>query len=85
MSTAGAEYRLDGIYKQRQTGFYMQRIKLPAGVVSAGQAHAISAISTRFGQGTIHLTTRGSIEIHWLKEDDLPQIKREFAKRGVVG
>lgn len=84
MSTLGAEYRLDGIYKQRQEGFYMQRVKLPAGVISAAQARAVAAVSTRFGQGTIHLTTRGSMEIHWLKEGDLPQVKRELSKAGLT-
>ena len=84
MSTAGSEYRLDGIYKQRQDGFYMQRVKLPAGVISAGQARAVAAVSTRFGQGTVHLTTRGSMEIHWLKEHDLPQVKRELAMSGLT-
>ncbi len=62
----------------------MQRVKLPAGVISAGQARTVAAVSTRFGQGTIHLTTRGSIEIHWLKEKDLPQIKRELAMTGLT-
>jgi ferredoxin-nitrite reductase len=84
MSRAGTEYRLDGIYKQRQDGFYMQRVKLAAGVISAGQALTVAAASTRFGQGTVHLTTRGSMEIHWLKEDDLPQVKRELAKVGLT-
>ena len=84
MSRAGSEYRLDGIYKQRQDGFYMQRVKLAAGVISADQARTVAAVSTRFGQGTVHLTTRGSMEIHWLKEDDLPQIKRELAKTGLT-
>lgn len=84
MTTVGAEYRLDGIYKQRQEGFYMQRVKLPAGVISAGQARTVAAISTRFGQGTVHLTTRGSMEVHWLKEEDLPQIKRELSKAGLT-
>jgi sulfite reductase (ferredoxin) len=84
MSKAGSEYRLDGIYKQRQDGFYMQRIKLAAGAISSGQASIVAAISTRFGLGTIHLTTRGSMEIHWLKEEDLPQIKRELAKSGLT-
>ncbi len=84
MSTAGSEYRLDGIYKQRQEGFYMQRVKLPAGVISAGQARTVATVSTRFGQGTIHLTTRGSMEIHWLKEENLPQVKRELAMAGLT-
>src|SRR6185369_10657451 len=84
MSTIGSEYRLDGIYKQRQEGFYMQRVKLPAGVISAGQARTVAAVSTRFGQGTVHLTTRGSMEIHWLKEESLPQVKHELAKDGLT-
>ncbi len=84
MSSAGSDYRLDGIYKQRQEGFYMQRVKLPAGVVAAGQARTVAAVSTRFGQGAVHLTTRGSMEIHWLKEEDLPQVKRELAKVGLT-
>ncbi len=84
MSTAAPDYRLDGIYKQRQDDFFMQRVKLPAGVISAGQARTVATVSTRFGQGTVHLTTRGSMEIHWLKEKDLPQIKRELAKAGLT-
>ena len=53
MSTQLTDYRLDGIYRQRQDGFLMQRIKLAAGVFSSDQARAIAAASTRFGQGTI--------------------------------
>ena len=64
MSAQLSDYRLDGIYVQRQSGFFMQRVKLPAGVISAGQARAVAAVATRFGQGTIHLTTRGIMEIH---------------------
>lgn len=84
MTATGSDYRLDGIYKQRQEGFFMQRVKLPAGVISATQAATVAAVSTRFGQGTVHLTTRGSMEIHWLKETDLPQVKCELAKAGLT-
>jgi len=62
----------------------MQRVKLAAGVISAGQARAVAAVSTRFGQGAIHLTTRGSMEIHWLKETDLPEVKRSLAAVGLT-
>lgn len=84
MTTPTKDYRLDGIYKQRQPGFFMQRVKLPAGVISAEQARTVAAVSSRFGQGSIHLTTRGSIEIHWLKEEDLSQVKRELAMSGLT-
>lgn len=84
MSTSTPDYRLDGIYTQRQDGFFMQRVKLPAGVISALQARTVAAVSTRFGRGTVHLTSRGSMEIHWLREQDLPQVKRELAKAGLT-
>jgi len=84
MSLQASEYRLDGIYRQRQDDFFMQRVKLAAGVISAGQARAIAAVSARFGQGTIHLTTRGSLEIHWLQESDLAEVKRALAAVGLT-
>jgi ferredoxin-nitrite reductase len=84
MSAQPTDYRLDGIYRQRQEGFFMQRVKLAAGVISAGQARAVAAVSTRFGQGSIHLTTRGSLEIHWLQESDLPEVKRALASVGLT-
>jgi ferredoxin-nitrite reductase len=84
MTTATTNYRLDGIYKQRQDNFYMQRVKLTAGVISAIQARAVADVSTRFGQGAIHLTTRGSMEIHWLQESDLPEVKKVLATVGLT-
>ena len=84
MSSQVTDYRLDGIYRQRQDGFFMQRIKLAAGVISADQARAVAAASARFGQGTIHLTTRGSIEIHWLQEADLFGVKKSLAAVGLT-
>ena len=84
MSLQASEYRLDGVYRQRQDGFFMQRVKLAAGVISPGQARTVASVSTRFGQGKIHLTTRGSMEIHWLKESDLPVVKRALATVGLT-
>ncbi len=84
MSHAGSEYRLDGIYQQRQTDFFMQRVKLAAGVISALQARTVATVAERFGRGTIHLTSRGSMEIHWLAEHALLQVKRELAQAGLT-
>jgi len=84
MTAAVSDYRLDGIYRQRQDGFFMQRVKLPAGVISADQARAVAAAATRFGKGTVHLTTRGSMEIHWIKETDLIKLKSFLATVGLI-
>ena len=83
MSAQPPDYRLDGIYLQRQSGFFMQRVKLAAGVISSDQARTVAAVSTRFGRGGIHLTSRGSMEIHWLQESDLPEIKRSLSSVGL--
>lgn len=84
MSVVPAEYRLDGIYRQRQDGFFMQRVKLAAGVISASQARVVAATAKRFGRGSIHLTSRGNMEIHWLTETDLPAVKKMLATVGLT-
>jgi ferredoxin-nitrite reductase len=84
MSQTGSEYRLDGVYLQRQDGFFMQRVKLAAGVISASQARMVADVAERFGRGTLHLTSRGSIEIHWLVEDDLREVKRQLGQAGLT-
>ena len=77
-------YRLDGVYLQRQDGFFMQRIKLAAGVITAPQALAVADAADCYGAGSLHLTTRGSIEIHWLREPDLAAVKRDLAMVGLT-
>jgi ferredoxin-nitrite reductase len=84
MSTTATDFRLDGIYRQRQEGFLMQRVKLPAGVISSGQALMVCEAADRFGRSAVHLTTRGSMEIHWLQEPDLPSVKRLLTSVGLT-
>lgn len=84
MSREVKDYRLDGIYVQRQEGFFMQRVKLPAGIISSAQSRVVSRVAKEFGRDTIHLTTRGSMEIHWLAESDLPGVKRVLASVGLT-
>jgi sulfite reductase (ferredoxin) len=76
--------RIEGIYVQRQEGYFMQRVKLAAGVISAQQARTVAEVAETFGKGTIHLTSRGSMEVHWLQGEDLPAVKRNFAMVGLT-
>lgn len=63
----------------------MQRLKLPAGVISAEQALQVAAVAERHARSTIHLTSRGSMELHWLTADNLPLVARELARVGLDG
>jgi sulfite reductase (ferredoxin) len=78
------QLRLEGIYPQRQKEFFMQRVKLPAGIVSSEQALKVAQIAERFARGLAHLTTRGSIELHWLTEADLAVVAAQLASVGLV-
>jgi sulfite reductase beta subunit-like hemoprotein len=62
----------------------MQRVKLPVGAISAEQVLLLCRVAERFGRGRIHLTTRGNIEIHWVKETDLPAVKRLMTSIGLT-
>ena len=84
MSIDKQNLRLEGIYPQRQSGFFMQRVKLPAGIISARQALQVAAIARDRARGVVHLTTRGSIELHWLTEADLVPVAAQLAAVGLV-
>ncbi|MCP3177746.1 nitrite/sulfite reductase [Desulfuromonas sp. KJ2020] len=75
--------RLDGIYQQDQQGNLMLRIKIPAGVLSCQQAEAVSDIAAQVGTGILHLTTRGSIELHGLRHGQLAEVFRRLAAVGL--
>ncbi len=76
--------RIEGIYRQPVEGFAMLRIKLPAGVLSAVQGRGIGELATLFARGALHLTTRGSIELHWVRGEDLPAVKGGLAALGLT-
>lgn len=63
----------------------MQRIKLPGGMLSAEQALQVALVAERYARSTIHLTSRGSMELHWLTADTLPLVARELARVGLDG
>jgi ferredoxin-nitrite reductase len=84
MTVATQNLRIEGVYPQRQKEFFMQRIKLPAGIISAEQARTVSEIADRFARGMVHLTTRGSIELHWLSEADLAPVAAALASVGLI-
>lgn len=78
------QIRIDGVYAQRQPGTFMLRVKVPAGILSAQQAEAVAGIADRFAGGLLHLTTRGSIELHGLAEDQLSPVWRDLAAVGLT-
>ncbi|MCM2358422.1 MAG: nitrite/sulfite reductase [Geobacteraceae bacterium] len=77
--------RIEGTYQQKQPGYFMQRVKVPGEVLSAEQALKVAGIAERFAGGLLHLTTRASIEFHWLNEENLAEVARMLAAVGLTG
>lgn len=76
--------RLDGIYQQNADNDLMLRVKIPAGVLSCEQADKIATIAEHFAGGRLHLTTRGSIELHGLRYEQLATIMPMLAAVGLT-
>lgn len=71
-----------GIYKSRQPGNHMARIVIPGGVVTSEQAKNIAAVSEKYGQGIVNVTTRQALQYHWLKVPALSDVMRELLTYG---
>lgn len=77
--------RLLGLYPQRQSGRFMQRVRIPGGILSADQWRALAAITRQFTPATpLHLTTRQDVELHDLSDADVPLAQRQLAAAGLT-
>ncbi len=86
-----------GIYPQIQGGdAFMMRIKVPGGHLTAPQLREIGVVADAFGEGPdgtesrvfgarfADLTTRQSVQIHWIRIEDVPRIWRRLASVGLT-
>jgi sulfite reductase beta subunit-like hemoprotein len=71
-----------GLYYQLDHTSHMQRIKLPAGVVTVEQAHALAGIAEDFARSVLHVTTRQDVQMHWI---DLGRVMEIYERLHAVG
>jgi TusA-related sulfurtransferase len=53
-----------GVYEQRESGAYMLRVRLPAGVALPHQLRKLADVAEQYGDGILHVTTRQDIQVH---------------------
>jgi sulfite reductase beta subunit-like hemoprotein len=75
-----------GVYRQKpkESGFFMMRTKIPGGQLTAVRARLLQSIADRFGHGFSDITTRQTIQFHWLRIEDIPTIFSELAAVGMT-
>ncbi len=54
--------------------FFMMRIGVPNGIVSAAQLRVIGALASKYARNLADITVRQSIQFHWLTIESLPEV-----------
>jgi dissimilatory sulfite reductase (desulfoviridin) alpha/beta subunit len=70
--------KLHGRLEQRQKGFFAVRIRTRAGNLNSDQWRKVADLADKYGRGQLHITTRQSVELHWVPESQLDTILQEI-------
>src|SRR5258705_3106110 len=69
-----------GTYGQRQAeDAQMLRVKIPQGVLTADQLHALAEVGERYSRGFGHITTRQNLQFHFVKLHDVEHAMHRLA------
>ncbi len=83
-TTKLAAARILGSYAQKQTGLFMQRIKILGGRINWPQWRKVVELTAKYSPHTpLHITTRQDIELHNIREEDLPAVHQGLAAVGL--
>ncbi len=63
-----------GVYEQRESGRYMVRVRCGAGLITADQLSHVAQLGQKYGNGSLHVTTRQDIQIHEVSIEDTVSI-----------
>jgi len=75
-----------GVYRQKPKdgGYFMMRTKVPGGQITGEQAIVLSKLADQYGHGFCDITTRQTIQFHWLRIEDIPDIFDQLNKVGIT-
>lgn len=93
----GMYFRWWGIYTQgdgagitggaagegKASEYFMLRIGIPNGLLTAHQLHAIADITRKYARGIADITTRQNIQLHWLTIESLPEVVEALTAIGL--
>ena len=78
-------FRWHGLYTQRpeSDGYFMLRIRIPGGQLTAEQTETIGSLSERFGRDVADVTDRQNVQLHWIRIEQMPGIWTELERVGL--
>ncbi|MDR1460796.1 MAG: sulfurtransferase TusA family protein [Campylobacteraceae bacterium] len=74
-----------GIYEQRESNTYMVRVKLAGGVITPKQLFELSNLSEKYANSILHVTTRGGVQLHYVKIENFLNVIEVLHKIGLTG
>jgi sulfite reductase (ferredoxin) len=63
--------------------YFMMRIGIPNGIVTAAQLHAIAGLTRKYARNLADITVRQNIQLHWLTIESLPEVVDALAAIGL--
>jgi dissimilatory sulfite reductase (desulfoviridin) alpha/beta subunit len=83
MAVDYATLKKGGFMRQKQKNNFSLRLRVVGGNLNATQLAKIAQVAEKYGDGHVHLTSRQSVEIPFIKLDDIEAVKNELAQGGV--
>jgi sulfite reductase (ferredoxin) len=63
--------------------YFMLRVRIPSGVVSAKQLRTIAELANKHARGVADITVRQNIQLHWISIESLPEVLEALQSVGL--
>ena len=74
-----------GLFHRKATpGYFMLRMRIPNGALTAEQLAAIGEISNAYGRGRADITTRQNLQLRWIRIQDAPAVLQRLSAAGLT-
>ncbi len=83
MAVDYATLKKGGFMRQKQKNNFSLRLRVVGGNLSAAQLAGIARVAEEYGDGHVHLTSRQSVEIPFIKLEDIDTVKAALAENDV--
>jgi len=77
-------FKWSGVYHQLQPSFFMIRVVTPGGLMTAKQFSRAIDLAEEFARGELCITTRQTLQFHWVRQQDIYKIIEGMAKVGIT-
>ncbi len=83
MAVDYATLKKGGFMRQKQKNNFSLRLRVVGGNLTSKQLAKIAEVSEKYGDGHVHLTSRQSVEIPFIKLEDIDDVKASLTKGDV--